>query len=165
MPSKRTPSVEIKLAAEDWIQFDLACRLNGKSRTEMARHAIQFFLQHQNDSAIEAQESVLDQRLKKIEDRLAALMAKSIHDTNSRLDALINNITRLCARIALDTGSTFMLMFRLMNEATREEVVKWASAKAFERLELKLENPEANTQQIMHWLQREPSNAPNGRKA
>ena len=165
MAPKRTPSVEIKLAAPDWIQFDLACRLNGKSRTEMARHAIQSYLKNQNNPAIEAQESALEQRLKKIEDRLAGIMAKSAFDNNKRLDALTNRLAKLNARTALDTGCTFMLMFRLLNKETRDQVVKWAATSAYERLEQKLKYPETNIQELMHWLEEDPSNAPNGRKA
>lgn len=165
MAPKRTPSVEIKLAATDWIQFDLACRLNGKSRTEMARYAIQSYLENQNNPAVEAKESALEQRLKKIEDRLAGIMAKSAFENNKRLDALTNRLAKLNARTALDTGCTFMLIFRLLNKETREQVVKWAATSAYERLEQKLKYPETNMQELMHWLEEDPGNAPNGRKA
>jgi hypothetical protein len=56
-------------------------------------------------------------------------------------------------------------MFRLLNKETRDQVVKWAATSAYERLEQKLKYPETNIQELMHWLEEDPSNAPNGRKA
>ncbi len=97
--------------------------------------------------------------------QLAGIMAKSAHDTNKRLDSLTNRLAKLNARTALDTGCTFMLLFRLLNKETREQVVKWAATSAYERLEQKLRYPETNIQELMHWLEEEPGNAPNGRKA
>lgn len=165
MAEKRTPSIEIKLAPSDWMQFDLACRTNGKTRGEMARLAIQHYLANQNNPVIEAKESALEQRLKKMEDRLAGLMAKSVYDSNKRLDSLTERLSKLVARTALDTGCTFMLMFRLLNRETRDQVVEWASRGSFERLRTKLKYPETNVHQLMQWLEEEPDNAENRSKA
>lgn len=158
MALKRTPSIEIKLAPSDWMQFDLACRLNGKTRGEMARFAIQHFLASQNNEATEAKESPLEQRLKRIEDRLAALTAKSTFDTNKRLDVLTDRLTRFAVRTALDIGMVYMMMFKLMNKETRNQTVEWAAVGSFERLQQKLKHPEANVHQAMHWLE-EPESA------
>ncbi|HEY9753554.1 MAG TPA: hypothetical protein V6C97_00180 [Oculatellaceae cyanobacterium] len=163
--AKRTPPIQIRLAAADHTRFDLCCRLEGKNRNELARKALLFYLEKHESDELKTFESPMAERLKKVEDRLAAIMAKSNFDTNKRLDALTNRLSSLSARIALDTGSTFMLMFRLLNKETREQVVTWASTNAFKRLELKLKHPEVNMQELMHWLEEEPGYAPNGRKA
>jgi hypothetical protein len=162
---KRTPAIQVRLAAADHMRLDLCCRLEGKNRNELARKALLFYLDKHDSEEVKNFESPIAERIKKIEDRLAGIMAKSAYDNNKRLDALTNRLAKLSARTALDTGCTFMLMFRLLNKETRERVVTWASTSAFERLEQKLRYPETNLQELMHWLEEEPGNAPNGRKA
>jgi len=162
---KRTPNIQVRLAPTDHVRLDLCCRLEGKNRNELARTALLFYLDKHDSEELKNFESPIAERLKKIEDRLAAVLAKSSFDNNKRLDALTNRLSKLNARIAIDTGLTYMIMYRMMDKTTRKEVVEWAATGALTRLEDKLKHPDTDIQQLMHWLEEEPSNAPNGRKA
>lgn len=154
----RTPMIHIRLAPTDHIRLDLRCRLEGKQRTDLARKALLFYLDHVENQETAVAESPVAQRLKKSEDRLAAVLAKSSFENNKRLDTLTNRLSKLNARIAIDTGLIYMIMYRMMNKETREEVLNWAAAGVLTRLEDKFKHPDTNIQQLMRWLEDEPKN-------
>jgi len=74
--TRRTPQISTRLAGADFIAFELACRLEGKTKTEMARKAIQFYLANSEKAHVEEKEGPIAESLKSIEDRLAGLLAK-----------------------------------------------------------------------------------------
>jgi hypothetical protein len=73
---RRTPRMETRLAPQDFIEFDQICRMEGKTRSEMVRKAIQFYVANHERLRKEPEESALDKRLKKMEDRIAGLLVK-----------------------------------------------------------------------------------------
>jgi len=73
---RRTPRVETRLAPQDFIDFDQICRIEGKTRSEMVRKAIQFYVSNHEKQKREPEESILDKRLKRMEDRIAGLLVK-----------------------------------------------------------------------------------------
>jgi len=149
MNSKRTPSIEIKLAPSDWIEFELACRVNGKNRPEMARIAIQWFLKNQERIDEEQKESIIEQRLKKTEDRIAAMIAKSSIDHDKRLEAMTNRFAKLMSRTAIDVGSTFMVLYSLLDKDMRAERAAWANKSSVDRLKKKLGGPEGDLKDLI----------------
>jgi len=74
--ARRTPRLETRLAPQDFIDFDQICRAEGKTRSEMVRKAIQFYVANHEKQRKEPEESLLDKRLKKMEDRIAGLLVK-----------------------------------------------------------------------------------------
>jgi predicted DNA-binding protein len=119
MPKTRqTPKIETRLAAENHLRFDELCRMRGKTRTEVAREALMLFLDYEDKVRVDSSETLLEKRIRKMEDRLAALQA----------------------RTAIDVGMIYHLIFMNMNKQTRDEDIAWAYHKAVERLKKKLQS-------------------------
>ena len=74
--TRRTPQISTRLAGADFIQFELLCRLEGKTKTELARKAIQWYLANHEKLVNEERDAAVVQSLKSIEDRLAGIMVK-----------------------------------------------------------------------------------------
>lgn len=73
---RRTPTIATKLAAPDHIKFDQFCRLEGKTKTEVAREAIRFYMNTRESELLAEQQSPLEKRVLKIENRFASLLVK-----------------------------------------------------------------------------------------
>lgn len=76
MPRKRTPTVATKLAPADYIKYEQVCRLEGKTKTEIARKAILDYMERREKAVSDERESKLEARLRKMEDRIAGLLVK-----------------------------------------------------------------------------------------
>jgi len=76
MVRKRTPTIATKLAAADFNKFEQLCRVEGKTKTEVAREAILYYMGAKEAEAINERESELEQRFHKMENRLAGLLVK-----------------------------------------------------------------------------------------
>jgi hypothetical protein len=76
MPKKRTPTIATKLAPVDHERYEQFCRMKGKTKTEMARAAILFYMEHNEDEFFRERDSLIEQRLKSMEDRFGGLMSK-----------------------------------------------------------------------------------------
>lgn len=74
--ARRTPRVETRLAPQDFIEFDQICRVDGKTRSEMVRKAIQYYIANHEKLRKEPEESELEKRLRKMEDRIAGILVK-----------------------------------------------------------------------------------------
>lgn len=73
---RRTPTIATKLAAHDHIKFDQLCRVEGKTKTEVAREAICYYMNARELEIRDEQQSALEKRLLKMENRLATLLVK-----------------------------------------------------------------------------------------
>lgn len=73
---KRTPTIATKLAAIDHIEFEQFCRLEGKTKTEIAREAILFYLKSKKLSNIDEHEREVLKYLHKMDKRFSALLVK-----------------------------------------------------------------------------------------
>ncbi|MBS2005372.1 MAG: hypothetical protein JST44_27920 [Cyanobacteria bacterium SZAS LIN-5] len=73
---RRTPTIATKLAAPDHIKFDQFCRLEGKTKTEVAREAIRYYMKTRESELLDEQQSPLEKRLLKMENRFASLLVK-----------------------------------------------------------------------------------------
>ncbi len=121
------PQIEFRLLAEDHEKFGSLCRLKGKKRSELAREAVVWYLENQEHLMQEKRESFLEKRMKKMEDRLAGLQA----------------------RTAIDVGMIYMLLYRNMDTSKRDDAIAWAYNSAVKRLKKKLEGEAADVKGLM----------------
>lgn len=95
-PAKRTPSIEIKLSAGDYIKFSELCRLEKKNRTEVARAAILRYIDKN------AQEQADEAR-----DRLAAILEEMHLDRKKDTERIV----KLVVRTLIDIGTVQQVFF------------------------------------------------------
>jgi hypothetical protein len=124
---KRTPPFQIRLSSEDQNKFEILRRLQGKSRSEMGRTAINWYIEHHDKLAADKRESILERRMKKMEDRLAALHA----------------------RTAIDVGLIYHLIWRNMDKNTRSDALAWAYNSTIARLKRKLVGKDAEIKELV----------------
>ncbi len=131
MPKTATvPQIEFRLLPNDHIKFDDVCRVKGKKRSEVAREAIVWYLENQEKLSAEIRESALEKRIRKMEERMASLMA----------------------RTAIDVGMVFHILYRNMDKEKREDIIAWAYNSAVARLKKKLEGQAAEVREQMQKL-------------
>ena len=73
---RRTPTIATKLSAFDHMKFDAFCRMEGKTKTEVARDAILHFMNYRESEIRNEHQSALEQRVHKMENRLAGILVK-----------------------------------------------------------------------------------------
>jgi hypothetical protein len=117
--------------AENHVRFDSLCRAKGKKRSELAREAVGWYLDNQEKLIADSRETLLEKRMRKMEERLAALMA----------------------RTAIDVGTIFSLMYRNIDQnksdKERDEMMAWAYNTAVKRLKKKLEGQAAEVREAI----------------
>lgn len=74
---KQAPLVTTRLSANDQARLDEICKLEGKTQTEVVRRAIVEMLDRQEQGMAAEIKDKLAERLKKMEDRMAALLARN----------------------------------------------------------------------------------------
>jgi len=136
-PKKKYQDARVGLTADDRSQLDTLAKSNKKTRAQVAREAIRWYLDHQEKLTNDSRESMLEKRMKRMEDRLAALMA----------------------RTAIDIGMVYHLMYRHMDNKSRDDVLSWAYDSAVKRLRKKLAGQDAAIKELVK------SNDPNDSKA
>lgn len=77
MVDKRQPIITTRLAEKDQARFLEMCKLEGKTQTELARQAILEMLDRQEQGMAAEIKDKLADRLKKMVDRMAALLARN----------------------------------------------------------------------------------------
>lgn len=119
MPKKaaRTPVIFIRLHPEDQARLDLKCKAEGRKRPEIIRKALTEYLDRLDAEQQDHREAKLERRLKKMEDRLAGLLARG----------------------NIDIGVILDIIYRNMPEERRDELLKTAHKKSVTRLRRKLE--------------------------
>jgi len=125
--TRRTPKVETRLSPVAHIQFDQLCRLEGKTKTEMARRAILWYMEHHDRLRNEEIEGKLEQRLSKIENRLAGLLV----------------------RLGIDIGTIYSLLWIRSDPATRKETFLDCYTNAVRRMKNKLRKEEQEIRESM----------------
>jgi hypothetical protein len=126
-PRKRTTSFQLRLSPAEHIKFDELCRTQGKNRPELGRDAISWYLTHHERLSSDQREGLLEKRLKKMENRLAALQA----------------------RTAIDIGMVYHLIWRNMDKATRDDALAWAYNSTIARLKRKLPGKDAEIKEMV----------------
>lgn len=88
---KRLPLIRTRLRTEDLKRFDQICRSEGKTQAEIARRALLFYLAAYEKDDLDRRESKLDARLRKMEDRLAAMIMRPTIDIGVLYQAIYHN--------------------------------------------------------------------------
>jgi hypothetical protein len=101
----KRPLVTTRLAMKDQSRLDEICKLEGKTQTEIVRRAVLEMLDRQEQGMAAEIKDKLAERLKKMEDRLAGLMA----------------------RTALDVGTVYQVMWIRSDLEQREKL--WNTAR------------------------------------
>jgi sorbitol-specific phosphotransferase system component IIBC len=140
-PAKRTPTIEIKLSAADYLKFSEFCRMEGKTRTALARAAI---LSYMDKSDQGAKDEVKD----RLATSLEAMQAAHHKDTE--------RLAKMIARVMMDVGTVQQVFFDRAAKDTRKELWAAAKRKAAERLQHKRKGGDPEATEIMnHALGRE----------
>jgi hypothetical protein len=116
MRPKRTPTIATKLSPADHIRFEQFSRLEGRSKTELARDAILHYMRIREAGITDERDNVLEKRLKKMEDRIASLLVK----------------------VGLDTATLYALLWTRSDRDTRQELFQECYAMAVKRMKKRL---------------------------
>jgi len=133
-PAKRTPSIEIKLSAGDYIKFSELCRLEKKNRTEVARAAILRYIDKN------AQEQADEAR-----DRLAAILEEMHLDRKKDTERIV----KLVVRTLIDIGTVQQVFFERASKEDRADLWTKARKQALERLQKKRKDGDPEATEIM----------------
>lgn len=88
---KRDPEVRTRLRVSDMERFDRICKTEGKTNAEIGRAAILFYMEHYESNQLDRRESKLEARMKKMEDRLAAMIMRPTIDIGVLYQAIYYN--------------------------------------------------------------------------
>lgn len=133
-PTKRTPSIEIKLSAGDYIKFSELCRMEKKNRTEIARAAILRYI----DENAQAQRD-------EARDRLAA--AIEAMQTGHKKDT--ERLAKMIARVMMDIGTVQQVFYERASKEDRAKLWENARTKAAERIIYKRKDGDPEATEIM----------------
>lgn len=116
----KTPTIATKLTESDYDRFDRLCRMDQRTKTEVAREALRFYLDHRDSQILDERESAVEKRIKKMEDRIAKLIVK----------------------VGLDVGTLHQLFWSRSDPEGRDELFTECYISAVKRLQNKLSNQE-----------------------
>ncbi len=125
-PAPRTASISYRLTSTDQIRLDELCGMEKKTRPEVTRDAMLWYLDNREKLAEDMRQSKLEKRIKHMEDRLASLLSKA----------------------NLDLGTLVQIMFNKMGgtEAEKTEAFKKARRQSVKRLRTKLQDESEMTE-------------------
>lgn len=89
---KQTSPIEVRLRPDDLAAFDQLCRVSNRKRPEVAREAILWYMEQQNKRVQDVRESMLEARIRKMENRMAALISRGNIDVGVLLEIISANM-------------------------------------------------------------------------
>ena len=89
---KQTSPIEVRLRPDDLAAFDQLCRVSNLKRPEVAREAILWYMEQQAKKVQDVRESKLELRIRKLENRMAALISRGNIDTGVILEIISANM-------------------------------------------------------------------------
>lgn len=125
--NNRLTTVSTALSSEEVLKIRGLAQAKNQTISELFREGMQWYLANQDKLSTDSRETLLEKRMKKMEDRMAALMV----------------------RTAIDVGMVFNLMYRNMDPDKRADAVAWAYNGAVERLRKKLGGQAAELKDIV----------------
>ena len=125
--TNRLTTVSTSLVAEEAKRIKELAQAKKLSISELCREGMQWYLANHEKQAADSRETLLEKRMRKMEERMAALQA----------------------RTAIDVGMVFHIMYRNMEHDKRDDVVAWAYNSAVARLKKKLEGQAAEVKEQM----------------
>ena len=119
-PAPRTASISYRLTSVDQARLDEICSQEKKTRPEVTREAMLWYLDNRERLSEDLRQSKLEKRLGHLENRLAGLLAKA----------------------NLDLGTLVQIMFNRMGgtDAEKTEIFKKARRQSVKRLRQKLQD-------------------------
>ena len=113
---KRRPTVSTKLNHSDFSELEKICRLDDKTKTEVVREAILSYLKQRADGTVNERESFLEERIHKMENRIASIMVK----------------------IGLDIGTVHQYIWLTTDKEVRQKLFDACRTSAVDRMRKKL---------------------------
>ena len=113
---KQQRTVYTALPQNDYAKFTNLAQKKQITNSELLRAAFFFYLEHQERLEMEERDSKLEKRLKRMEDRMAGLLA----------------------RTAIDVGVIYNILWRNMPEKEKEKAFKTAYKQSVERIKQKI---------------------------
>jgi predicted DNA-binding protein len=117
MPKKReSQPLQVWLASEDRFRLEELAKRTGRTKSELARRGIQLLLESEADKENQERDSEIAKALKRMEDRIASLIA----------------------RTAIDVGTIYQVLWHRSDPAKRQNLFVSARTQAINRLRQKL---------------------------
>ena len=129
-PPDRTPQLNTRLAAEDYLKLETVCRLENKTKTEILRKALLSYLDGYEQRAE-------DQTRDRLAQALEAMTAAHKKDTE--------RIAKMVARVMMDVGIVNQVFYKRAGKDERDALWDSAKSAALQRLQQKKKggDPEA----------------------
>lgn len=121
MPGSRT-SLATKISKSDQLRLEQICQLENKTKAEVLREALRYYMDRKETNLLDERDSLLEKRIKRMEDRLASLMVK----------------------VGLDVGTLHQLFWSRADQDGRDELFTQCYISAVKRLKKKLNPDEKN---------------------
>lgn len=128
MPTtNRTTQVQTRLHRDDIERFRQIAATKATTNADLLREAVRFYLDNYEQSKGNERDSKLEIRLKKMEDRIAGLMA----------------------RLSIDVGVIYDLIWRNLDAEDKDKVWGDAYKQSVKRLQKKIRGVEAEVRDLM----------------
>ncbi len=134
-PPTRTPLLNTRLSAADYVKLEQVCRAEGKTKTEILREALlQYLDRYDQDVEVAARD--------RLAETLLAVEASRRKDTE--------RLAKLMARTLMDVGILNQVLFRRAAADERDKLWEAARQGAAERLKRKRKGGDPEATEIMH---------------
>lgn len=133
-PPIRTPLLNTRLGAADYVKLEQVCRAEGKTKTEILRLAVLEYLDRYD-------QGVEDATRDRLAETLVAMEGQRRKDTE--------RLAKLMARTLMDVGTLHQVLFRRAAKEERDELWEAARQSAAERLRHKRKGGDPEATEIM----------------
>ena len=133
-PPLRTPQLNTRLAAEEYLKLETVCRMEGKTKTEILRKALLQYLDGYEQRAE-------DQARDRLAEAVEAMQAGHKKDTE--------RLAKMIARVMMDIGTVQQVFYERASKEDRAKLWENAKNKAAERLRYKRKDGDPEATEIM----------------
>ncbi len=133
-PPTRTPLLNTRLSAADYVKLEQVCRLEGKTKTELLREALLEYLDRYDQGVETASRD-------RLAETLVAIEASRRKDTE--------RLAKLMARTLMDVGILNQVLFRRAASDERDKLWEAARQAAADRLKRKRKGGDPEATEIM----------------
>lgn len=74
--TKRTPVFQLRLSSDDFIRFETLCQARGKTKTQIGREAVRWYLDNCDQVANAKKESLIAASIDKMTNRICGMLAR-----------------------------------------------------------------------------------------
>lgn len=133
-PPLRTPQLNTRLAAEEYLKLETVCRMEEKTKTEILRKALLLYL---------------DGYEKRAEDQARDRLAAAVEAMQAGHKKDTERIAKMVARVMMDVGTVQQVFFDRASKEDRNELWKVARQRAAERLRHKRKDGDPEATELM----------------